>query len=243
MADYVRVVRGLLEGRTVEYREGGRAHPIRFLHPEGRWIDIGRPVEVWVSAFGPKGRRLAGAIADGVLIRWEGEEATERARAEVCAGAEAAGRDPDAIKLGVVTAVYPVEDESELETPEARAALGPLVVSRLRYLTAVHGRPEEVPEPFRPGFAEYQAYRAGLDLETRHLENYLGYLVFTPEHLERFVTPASMQTIAHIADPAGVAAELRRIRDAGVDQATLQIAGPPRRWCERMGAEVLPALR
>jgi hypothetical protein len=113
-------------------------------------------------------------------------------------------------------------------------------VSRLRYLTANHSSSAEVPEPFRPGFDAYLAYRESLDPATRHFDNYEGYLVYTPEHLESFVTPESIRTVVRVDSPEGVAAELRRMSDAGVDQATLQICGPPASWCERMGASVLP---
>jgi alkanesulfonate monooxygenase SsuD/methylene tetrahydromethanopterin reductase-like flavin-dependent oxidoreductase (luciferase family) len=61
------------------------------------------------------------------------------------------------------------------------------------------------------------------------------------EYLESFVTPESMRTVVFAGKPDAVAALLRRMADAGVDQATLQIAGPPPSWCERMGAAVLPA--
>jgi 5,10-methylenetetrahydromethanopterin reductase len=241
--EHVRVVRALLEGRTVEHHEGPAAHAIRFIHPSGRWIDVSHRVPIWVSAFGPRGQRRAGESADGVLVRWEGEEALAAARERIAAGARAAGRDPDRIQIGVVYAVYPVDDPSELESEEARAALGPLVVSRLRYLTANHEHADEVAEPFRSGFEAYRRYREGLDPATRHFENYDGYLVETPRHLEHFVTPDSIRTVVHVDGVGGVASELGRMARAGVDQATLQIAGPPRSWVERMGAGVLPALR
>lgn len=240
--EHVRAVRGLLAGETVMHREGDRVQPIRFIHPDGRWLDLSHPIETWVSAFGPKGQIRAGEDADAIYIRWEGDEATAAARERFQRGAELAGRDPDALKIGTVFAVFPIADESELESPETRAALGPLVVSRLRYLTANHASAAEVPEPFRPGFEEYLAYRDRLDPVSRHLDNYEGYLVFTPEHLERFVTPESMRTVVRIGTSEEVAAELARMRDAGIEQATLQIAGPPRAWIDRMGAEVLPLL-
>jgi hypothetical protein len=41
-----------------------------------------------------------------------------------------------------------------------------------------------------------------------------------------------------VGDTADVAAELQRMADAGVDHVSLQIAGPPPIWCERM-ADVL----
>ena len=233
-------IKELLGGHSTVWREGERAQAIRFIHAEGRWLDLAAPVPVWVSAFGPKGQRLAGGDADGVLVRWEGEAALAAVRERVRAGAEEAGRSPAAVKIGVVFAVYPIESDAELETPLARENLGPLVVSRLRYLTANHSSADEVPERFRAGFTAYQRHRAGLDAETRHLENYLGYLVFTPEHLEEFVTPESMRTVCHVGSPAEVAAELQRMADAGVDHVSLQLSGDVRPFCGRMGASVLP---
>jgi alkanesulfonate monooxygenase SsuD/methylene tetrahydromethanopterin reductase-like flavin-dependent oxidoreductase (luciferase family) len=241
--DYVRVVRAMLAGGEAQYREGDHTHPVAFIQPHGRWVDVDHDVETWISAFGPKGQRRAGSQADGVMVRWEGEERLEQACEHVRAGAREAGRDPDAVRLGVLFAVYPVSDPNELDGEEARAALGPLVVSRLRYLTANYSSAEDVPAVFRDGFLAYREYREGLDPYRRHLENYQGYLTLTPEHLERFVTPQSIRTVCHVADSDGVAAELQRMADAGAAHASLQIAGPPAAWCERMGREVLPRLR
>jgi alkanesulfonate monooxygenase SsuD/methylene tetrahydromethanopterin reductase-like flavin-dependent oxidoreductase (luciferase family) len=108
------------------------------------------------------------------------------------------------------------------------------VVSRLRYLTANHASAEEVPPEFRDGYRAYSEYRASLDEQTRHFDNFEGYLVFTPEHLERFVTPDSMRKVALIGSPAEVGAELDRMREAGVDHVSLQMAGDSVAWLERM---------
>ena len=51
-----------------------------------------------------------------------------------------------------------------------------------------------------------------------------------------------MRTIATIGSPEEVTAELMKMKDAGVDQVTLQMAGPPESWCRRMGEQVLPVL-
>jgi alkanesulfonate monooxygenase SsuD/methylene tetrahydromethanopterin reductase-like flavin-dependent oxidoreductase (luciferase family) len=243
MHQHVRLVQGLLAGETVEHDVGdGRTAPIRFVHPEGRWLDLSHHVPTWISAFGPKGQQLAGANADVVFIRWEGAQATAEARERLVAGARAAGRPGDGADIGIATVfcLYPIEDEAELETEDARAALGPMVVSRLRYLAANHTDPETVPERFRPGFVAYQAYRAQLDPVSRHLENYRGYLVHVPSDLEEFVTPETMRTVATIGSSAEIVAELQAMRDAGVDHVTLQLAGPPASWCRRMGDHVLP---
>ncbi|MCK9248319.1 MAG: LLM class flavin-dependent oxidoreductase [Solirubrobacteraceae bacterium] len=246
MHEHIRIVQGMLRGETVDHDVGGgRRAPLRFIHPDGRWIDLSRPVPTWVSAFGPVGQRRAGANADVVLIRWEGAERVAEAKARLAEGARAAGRPGGGadIGIGTVYCVYPIDDEAELETAEARAALGPMVVSRLRYLTANHEHADEVPEHFRPGFVAYQEHRASLDPVERHLDNYRGYLVHTPPDLESFVTPETMRTVATIGSPDEIVAELLEMRDAGVDHVTLQLAGPPAGWCARMGERVLPRLR
>ncbi|MCU1677383.1 MAG: class flavin-dependent oxidoreductase [Frankiales bacterium] len=244
--DHVRIVQGLLAGETVEH-DVGRADraTIRFVHPEGRWLNLAHRIPTWISAFGPKGQHRAGANADVVFIRWEGAEATAAARERLAAGARAAGRNGGGTDIGlaVVFCLYPIEDEAELQTAEARAALGPMVVSRLRYLTANHHDVGTVPEPFRPGFVAYQDYRAQLDPVSRHLDNYRGYLTHTPDDLESFVTPETMRTVARIGSPRQIVAELQAMADAGVDHVTLQLAGPPASWCARMRDDVLPAFR
>lgn len=245
MHEHIRIVQGLLKGETTDHEVApGKRAPLRFIHPEGRWLDLGHHVPTWVSAFGPKGQRRAGANADVVLIRWEGEEKVLEAKARLQEGARAAGRAGDGqdIGIGTVFCLYPIEDEAELDTQEARDALGPMVVSRLRYLTANHEHADEVPAHFRPGFVAYQEHRAQLDPVERHLDNYRGYLVHVPPDLESFVTPETMRTVATIGSPREVADELLAMRDAGVDHVTLQLAGPPASWCRRMGDDVLPLL-
>lgn len=221
MFAYLQIVHDLLGCETATLD----GQPIRLLHPHDRWIDLASHVELWLSVFGPKGQaRAASAPVDGVLVRWTGPEGIADVRSRVGAGP----------RVGVVYAVYPVDSDAELDTDEARAALGPLVVSRLRYLTANHASADEVPPEFRDGYRAYSEYRASLDAQTRHFENFEGYLVFTPEHLERFVTPDSMRKVALVGSPSEVRTEFDRMRDAGVDHVSLQMAGDSIAWLRRM---------
>ncbi|MFR9806056.1 LLM class flavin-dependent oxidoreductase [Pseudonocardia sp. RS010] len=227
---YTRAVQSLLAGGEAECDE----RVVQFIHPTGRWLDLSHPVPTWVSAFGPRGRRRAAAFADGIMVRWEGAETLRAVRAEIDEAARAAGRRPQDVSLGVIYAMYPVEDLDELDGAEARAALGPLVVSRLRYLTNTFDDPEQVPERFRRAYRAYRAYRATLDERSRHFDNYLGYLTFMPPELEPFVDRESIATVCLAADPARIATELRAMAAAGVDHCSLQIAGSPVTWIDRM---------
>jgi 5,10-methylenetetrahydromethanopterin reductase len=62
LAEYVRVVQGLLKGETVEWSAQGRSHKIRFLNPELELINLHDPIPVHISAFGPRGRSLTAKL-------------------------------------------------------------------------------------------------------------------------------------------------------------------------------------
>ena len=96
----------------------------------------GRDVPIWVSALGPKAMRLAGEIADGVILNWCPPERVPFARARIAEGAEAAERDP----ASVTVAVY------------VRAWVGPDETEAMSALRAMAGR-----------YASYRAYRRQFD--------------------------------------------------------------------------------
>ncbi|HET9671289.1 MAG TPA: LLM class flavin-dependent oxidoreductase [Actinomycetota bacterium] len=59
------------------------------------------PVPIWVAALGPKASRLAGELADGVILNWCTPERVAEAREAIRDAATAAGRPPDAVTIGV----------------------------------------------------------------------------------------------------------------------------------------------
>jgi alkanesulfonate monooxygenase SsuD/methylene tetrahydromethanopterin reductase-like flavin-dependent oxidoreductase (luciferase family) len=59
------------------------------------------PVPIWVAALGPRAVRLAGEIADGVILNWCTPERVAEAREAIRVAAGEAGRDPDAVRISV----------------------------------------------------------------------------------------------------------------------------------------------
>jgi alkanesulfonate monooxygenase SsuD/methylene tetrahydromethanopterin reductase-like flavin-dependent oxidoreductase (luciferase family) len=100
LRDIVTQVRGLLAGDEVE-RKGRRTRLA--LRPDP-------PPPIWISALGPKAMRLAGEVADGVLLNWCPPERVGYARERVAEGAAAAGRDPSEIPIGVYVRAWVGED-------------------------------------------------------------------------------------------------------------------------------------
>ena len=78
-------IRRLLAGEPVE--SGGRTMRLSLV-PD-------RPVPIWISALGPRAMRLAGEIADGVLLNWCTPERVGVAKQRRCGRGR---RPPDATR-------------------------------------------------------------------------------------------------------------------------------------------------
>src|SRR5271170_2729166 len=62
MVEYVRVVMSLLRAETVETEVEGAPRKIRLLNPEAGQINIRDPVGLYVSALGPRARRITAQL-------------------------------------------------------------------------------------------------------------------------------------------------------------------------------------
>jgi 5,10-methylenetetrahydromethanopterin reductase len=121
-----RLVRALLHGQAVEV---GAARPARLPHH--------RPVPVWIAAGGPRTLRMAGAVADGVFIRVGTHPANIAAAVEaIRAGAAEAGRDPAAVRLGLVLHTVLVDDAAR-----AMAMARSMAAGYYEYSPALFGPP------------------------------------------------------------------------------------------------------
>jgi 5,10-methylenetetrahydromethanopterin reductase len=64
-------------------------------------LSLPAPVPIWAAALGPRAVRLAGQVADGVILNWCTPERVAEGRATIRAAALEAGRDPDAVRIAV----------------------------------------------------------------------------------------------------------------------------------------------
>lgn len=81
------------------------------VHREAPTLVLPSRVPVWIAALGPKATRLAGEVADGVLLNWCPPERVAEAKRQVAEGAAAAGRDPSSVEIGVYVRACLVDDE------------------------------------------------------------------------------------------------------------------------------------
>lgn len=96
----IRVIKGLAEGREVEYRD----RPIRI-----PWA-LPMRLPMLMAAYGPKALEVAGRCADGLILQLADPAIVAWAISEVRRSASAAGRDPDQLKICVAAPAYVGED-------------------------------------------------------------------------------------------------------------------------------------
>ncbi len=108
------LARRLLAGEAVDV---GAVRPAELLHA--------RPVPIWVAAGGPKTIEMAGRVADGVFLRVGRHPENLRTAIEhVHAGAQAAGRDPDEIGIGLIFHTVMSDDPTEIRATARSMAAG-----------------------------------------------------------------------------------------------------------------------
>ncbi len=86
LEDYVKEIRELVGG-------GDAGVALR--------LPLPTPVPIWVAALGPKAVRLAGEMADGVILNWCTPDRVAEAREAIRVAAREAGRDSDSVTIAV----------------------------------------------------------------------------------------------------------------------------------------------
>jgi 5,10-methylenetetrahydromethanopterin reductase len=225
-----RLMRALLDGRPVEV---GAARPARLPHH--------RPVPIWIAAGGPKTLRMAGAVADGVFIRVGTHPANITAAvAAIRAGAQEAGRDPGAVRLGTVFHTVLV-DEADRALTMARS----MAAGYYEYSPALFGPPGlewtgPEPEALKHARSVWPDFHHAPDLEAS------GKVVdFLPERAADAFALRGGPT-----EVAGRLVETLRAAPAAFDYVVLHPipdprwpTDPERDYTARVAREVLPLAR
>lgn len=158
------------------------------------------PVPIWLAALGPRAVRLAGEIADGVILNWCTPARVAEARDAIRASATDAGRDPGAVTISVyVRASFSDRADDALLAAASEYASYPAYARQFESM-GVDPSPEQVVEAVclrgDPAGAHrrLQAYRAaGADLP-------VVYPVLAPGEDARAAT-VTLRTLAPGGDP------------------------------------------
>jgi len=200
MRDYLSVLRKLLHGESVNYE--GPALKVENVSIGSGFL----PVPVYLAALGPQMLRLAGEAADGACLNWASPEQIAYSRAQIAAGATAAGRDPADVVVSMYIRICVDEDVD--------AARRALAVQVLGYAMV------------RPGGDPTLAYRGhfgrmGFEEELRDLEARRDEGA-TMDELADAVSDEMLLSVGYFGAPNGAAGAYKRLSE-GLDETIVRV--------------------
>jgi len=221
--EYLRVVRGLLKGETVEWDFEGVRRKIRFLNPEFGMINIDDPIPLHISAFAPAARRMTAEIADGWITFMSAMPRTLREAEQIADACREAGRDPKTLYRTVFTLGRVLDPGESPASPHARAEAGPMAA------VFFHGLVEatislQLPPEIAPLMEEYRRQYAGYQpADAKYLQMHKLHLLAVRPEEERFLTEDVMRMTTCTATAPELVERIRTLRQAGYDQFTVQL--------------------
>ena len=217
LRESVPVLRDLMAGRHVALN-GADVHL--------RWAREGTPdVPIMMSATGPRNLRAAGALADRVMLYvGVNPDSVGWAMGHVREGAEAAGRDPDAIRFSILTAMWVSEDQDEAwaKCRWAPAACANHIADTMKR-NPEHGMPETMTRLVQAR-DDYDYYAGHLDSDADHTAYLDGDLL-------------DDYTLA--GPPAKVTARVRELAELGIDEISCAYLNGAFEQMATVGREVI----
>jgi 5,10-methylenetetrahydromethanopterin reductase len=237
MGEYIRVMQALLRGETAELRIEGQTRKIRFLNPEAGLINIDGEIPFHVSAFGPKGRRLAAELdANWVNVDFSENFAGAAAALEDMNDKwRAAGHDPATKRKTIFIWGSVLREGERADCSRAKAETGPFAVQVLHAIMEAIDRGADpsggadeagtsVESPVSRGAREYRAlYETYEPADQRYLTLHRGHLLFLREDEEHFATEDLIRATTVTGTPSELRERLSKVKDAGYDEIVVQI--------------------
>jgi 5,10-methylenetetrahydromethanopterin reductase len=227
MEEYVRVVRGLLAGETVEWTFEGERRKIRFLNPEIGAINIADPVPVHVAAMGPRARRLTARIGASWIHATASVAHATAGLTDMQAAWREAGRDVTGLHATATLGGCVLKDGEAFDSPRAKAQAGPTAMVALHSLVERDafgdlGRP--LPPHLAPLLERYrEVYLKYEPADARYLSNHRGHLMFLRPEEQDICTAELVRATTFTATPAELRERIRELRRAGFGELGITI--------------------
>jgi len=217
LEEAIRVIRDLVEGRTVSYEGTELVMPWT-----GKW-----KLPVWVAGYGPMALAMTGRVADGLILQLADPDLIRWFVGQLREAAATAGRDPATIK---VQAAAPAHVGPRAVGRERTRWFPALVSNHVVDLVNKYPR-EQLPA----ALTGYVQDRTGYDY-LHHAEVGSSNAAFVGDEVtDRFCVLGSADD--HVR-------KLRELAAAGVDQFNFYLMnGDEEEQVEIYGREVIPALR
>jgi len=221
---YIERVQSMLRGETVEWDFEGKDRKIRFLNPDLGLINIEDEIPLWISAFGPRARRMTAELGAGWLNFGAGDAALQ-GLVEMQTTWRDAGREVDDLNSVLFTVGSVLTGDKVTDDIKVMAEAGPYTAVNFHGAADAAGmfdshKPEgplaEMLESYLETHRKYEPHDA------RYLQNHRGHLMFVrPE--EKHLSPELVRATSMSGTRNELLDEVGRLKDAGYGQLTVQL--------------------
>lgn len=173
-ADYLRVLRALLDGEAVDYSFNGVTRPIKMLMHGEVYMSLEPRIPLYVSGFGPRAMSLAGEYGDGLVFAIPPRGvAVAEALAHVRQGAARTGRNLAGFANSALTNIALLEPGEAVDSDRIKAMVGPNVMASVYYFyDEVHERGIDPPPFLARIWKKYCALVEETPAEHRHFRTH-----------------------------------------------------------------------
>jgi alkanesulfonate monooxygenase SsuD/methylene tetrahydromethanopterin reductase-like flavin-dependent oxidoreductase (luciferase family) len=246
LAEYVRVVRALLDGEAVDYTYKSRTAEIQLMHQDRHYFNLDNRIPIYTAANGPKALRVAGELADGWVRSGGDHTVFAEAFAAVKQAAADANRDlPGDFLAGVNIGVCVLRPGEKLTDERVTNQTGAIVTANLHFAYEMWNSSGRHDAVIPPHFAEYwDDFRAKVDSypeQGRFRYIHDGHATFMREDERKYVTPDAIRASLVVGEPDEIVERMRAFEAAGVTDVCLQApADAGREVFEEFAESVMP---
>ena len=218
MEEYIRVVRGLLAGETLEWSFEDKRRKIRFLDPDIGAINIREPIPLHISAFGPKGRKLIAALDAGWIDALGSVDKGEADIAEVQAAWKEAGKDPASLHASAAIPGCVLKEGESYDSARVKSIVGPHAMIMLHKLGEQQSGaiPRPLPPKLQPLVDRYkQIWQSYRPEDARYLSNHRGHLMYLRPEEEEICTGELIRSTTMTGTKAELRERLQELKRAG----------------------------
>jgi len=240
---YIKMVRSLLHGEEVMYRDGKHERVIRFLHPHHGYINLQDQIPIYLAADGPKALELVGELADGWVTVLSGPERFREKFESVKQGAHRAGRSVENLPNAVLTSGCILRDGESATSPRVIERMGPFAIVFLHALWEQSAVAAALPPALTKLWEDYRdEYVAKMKTPSgkRYLEVHEGHLIYMKPGEEGYIDETLVRSMTLTGRGDEIIARLKALEAAGVKQVAIQVVWPHgREMIEDFSREVI----
>lgn len=230
MRDEVTVIRDLLTGGDATYREGDIEREIRFLNPEGGYINVKDDIPIYMASNGPKALKMVGEIADGWITIGLDPDHIRNSIKQIKDGAKAAGRKMDQVYSVNLTSGCILKPGEDITSPRVLKQIGPSAILLLHTNwdpSNMKAGPFAPPSlaPLAKEYFDNQIMNMKTPMAKRYQEMHNGHLTFLTPGEEKYLTEDLIKMATLTGEAGEVRDRIRELEDAGVTNFALNVCG------------------